>query len=240
MKDDEKKIEGTDEFESCSTESGDGLENESTVNFIMCNEYGVDLEKSKVPLLESPEGDNVERDDVEGDNTNFTLNDLVGWNDEDYEDRHTTTLLVLGVIIAAILSYCIMITVKMNNVEKIMAMNNINIVTNYSDSSYKDVEIDVLKNILISKVAQYGYSQELMSAIYYVDCLKSDKVKPYESFVNFARAIEESNITLLETEYNSFAYIMNHKIYEFIGKNSLSQKDAEKVGVLLQRTLSPL
>lgn len=235
MKDDEKKIEGADEHKSSNTESGDELEKESTVNFIMCNEYGVDLEKSKVPLLESSEGDSVE-----GDNTNFSLNDLVGWNDEDYEDRHTTTLLVLGIIIAAILSYCIMITVKINKVEKIIAMNDISVVTDYSDSSYKDVEIDVLKNILTSKVAQYGYSQELMSAIYYVDCLKSDKVKPYESFVNFAKAIEASNITLLETEYNSFAYIMNHKIYEFIGKNSLSQKDAEKVGVLLQRTLSPL
>lgn len=234
MKDnDEKIIEGTEDTRSCNFESKAELDKESNVNFIMCNEYGVDLEKSKIPLLESSKEESFNEY-----NTNFDLEELPGWSDEDYEDRHTITLLILGIIIAIILSYCAILTFKINKIDETLMANNIKIGSNYSDALYNDVEVDVLEEILISKVVDYGYSGDLIAAIYYIDSLSDKDMQPYDLFNQFAKAINDSNISLTDTEYDVFVHIINHKIYEFMNNNRLSEREAEKVGVMLQKVLN--
>lgn len=234
MKDiDEKNVRDTEGDSISVSETGAEIGKESNVNFIMCNEYGVDLEKTKVPLLESSE-----ENDYDDYDTNFSLEELPGWNDEDYEDRHTITLLILGIIIAIILSYCAILTFKINKIDEALIANNIKIGSNYSDALYSDVEVDVLEEILISKVVDYGYSGDLIAAIYYIDSLSDKNMQPYDLFNKFAKAIEDSNISLTDTEYDAFAHIINHKIYEFMNNNRLSEREAEKVGVMLQKVLN--
>lgn len=63
-------------------------------------------------------------------------------------------------------------------------------------------------------------------------------MQPYDLFNQFAKAINDSNISLTDTEYDAFVHIINHKIYEFMNNNRLSEREAEKVGVMLQKVLN--
>lgn len=233
MKDnDEKNIRGAEDDIDVVSKSEAESTGESNINFIMCNEYGVDLEKIKVPLLESSKENSCDEDD-----SVLSACEISDW-DDDYEDRHTVTLLILGIIIALIMSYCAMLTFRVNKIEKTLMANHINISSKSSDVLATDIEIDVLEKILVSKIADYGYSSDLMAVIYYIDNLSNEDIQPYELFNKLSKAIDTANISLIDTEYDVFAHVLNNKIYEFINDNRLSEKEAARVAVMLQRVLN--
>lgn len=191
--------------------------------FILCNDFGVDVEIEKVKLLEAPKSES-------DDECEARLLIKLANKENEIEKREKKRNGIICVI-SCIIIFILMLTGfgnKYNSHQDIYDIPN----TSYESNGYSYLGIEYVKRLILMDMVYTNKPYELINAYQCLNELEASlggKNNVYDLLIAFGESIYSSDFTVSYNECINLSRIFDSLINGFIDSNQLSFRQSKKV-----------
>lgn len=191
--------------------------------FILCNDFGVDVEIEKVKLLEAPKSESDDECEAR------LLIKLA--NKENKIEKREKKRNGIICVISCIIIFILMLTGfgnKYNSHQDIYDIPN----TSYESNGYSYLGIEYVKRLILMDMVYTNKPYELINAYQCLNELEASlggKNNVYDLLIAFGESIYSSDFTVSYNECINLSRIFDSLINGFIDSNQLSFRQSKKV-----------
>lgn len=193
--------------------------------FILCNDFGIDVEVEKVKLLEAPKSEFDVDDEYEA---RLLIEQVKNQKEIERKEREKNSVIfIISCMIIVILMF-FGFGYKHDFNKDIYNVSH----ASYKYNGYSCLEIEYVKRLILSDLTYSSTPNELINAYQYLNQIGASiggRNNVYDLLIAFGESIYNSDFTLSDKEYTNLVRVFDSLINEFVESNQLNNRQIKKV-----------